>query len=67
MKILIANPGSTSYKCKLYDMQNMRILYQATVERIGEAGGIYSYQRENHDTVTVQQEIPDYFTAINLS
>ncbi len=67
MKILIANPGSTSYKCKLYDMQSMKILYQAAIERIGETGGIYSYQWENNDTVTVQQEIPDYFTAINLT
>ena len=67
MKILIANPGSTSYKCKLYDMQSMKILYQAAIERIGESGGIFSYQRENNDTVIVEQEIPDYFTAINLT
>ena len=67
MKILIANPGSTSYKCKLYDMQSMKILYQAAIERIGETGGIYSYQWGNNDKVTVQQDIPDYFTAINLT
>ena len=36
MKILIANPGSTSYKCKLYDVPGMQVLYQATVERIGD-------------------------------
>ena len=36
MKILIANPGSTSYKCKLYDMNDMKILFQASVERIGD-------------------------------
>ena len=36
MKILIANPGSTSYKCKLYDMADMKVLFQASVERIGD-------------------------------
>jgi acetate kinase len=48
-------------------MQSMKILYQAAIERIGETGGIYSYQWENNDKVTVQQEIPDYFSAINLT
>jgi acetate kinase len=36
MKILIANPGSTSYKCKLYETKNMDVLYKASIERIGD-------------------------------
>ena len=40
MKILIANPGSTSYKCKMYDTSEMRVLFEASVERIGDSEGI---------------------------
>ncbi|MBP1654033.1 MAG: Acetate kinase, partial [Bacteroidetes bacterium] len=40
MKILIANPGSTSYKCKLYESADMAVLFEATVERIGEQDAI---------------------------
>ena len=43
MKVLIANPGSTSYKCKLYETSDMSVLFQATVERIGDLEAIYSY------------------------
>lgn len=67
MKILIANPGSTSYKCKLFDMQDMTILFQATVERIGNIESIYRYQFHKNDEVTIKQSIPDYFAAVNLT
>lgn len=67
MKILIANPGSTSYKCKLYDMDNMNVLFQATVERIGDANGVYSYRFGTGEKKAVAQHIPDYFFAVNLT
>ena len=67
MKILIANPGSTSYKCKLYDALNMDILFQATVERIGYKEGIYSYNFGNNTKRVVKQNIPDYFAAVKLT
>jgi len=68
MKILIANPGSTSYKCKLYDMNDMKILFQASVERIGESGeGIYSYRFNGADKKVLKKQIPDYFSAIELT
>ena len=67
MKILIANPGSTSYKCKLYDSSNMSVLFQATVERIGDKNGIYTYQFENSESVKNELEIPDYFHAVELT
>ena len=67
MKILIANPGSTSYKCKLYDVADMKILFQATVERIGDAQGIYSYQFIADKQYTKEMKIPDYHTAVNLT
>lgn len=67
MKILIANPGSTSYKCKLYDMTNMTVLFQATVERIGDKQGIYSYNFDGEQGKSVKLEIPDYNFAVDLT
>jgi len=67
MKILIANPGSTSYKCKLYDADTMNILFQASVERIGDRVGIYSYNFEGEDIERIEKEIPDYHSAVTLT
>jgi len=67
MKILIANPGSTSYKCKLYDMSTMTILFQAEIERIGDEKARYTYQIIGKQPVTVEQPIPDYHAAVNLT
>ena len=66
MKILIANPGSTSYKCKLYETTDMSILYQATVERIGDEEGIYSYKFDTRQNIE-KMKIPDYYSAVNLT
>ncbi len=67
MKTIIANPGSTSYKCKLYDTDNMDILFEATVERIGSDDGIYSYNFQGSDTQKKTLAIPDYFFAVQLT
>ncbi len=67
MKILIANPGSTSYKCKLYDTSNMDVLFRASVERIGDVEGIYSYNFSNGTKKTANRNIPDYFTAVKTT
>ena len=67
MKILIANPGSTSYKCKLYDTEDNSILFQATIERIGDNEGIYTFQHFGQNKITSHLSIPDYFTAVNLT
>jgi acetate kinase len=67
MKILIANPGSTSYKCKLYDMQGEQILYQAVVEKIGEAQAILSIKNKNEEWQKEIRAIPDYTAAVNLT
>ncbi len=66
MKILIANPGSTSYKCKLFD-NNFNIIYQAAVERIGDKEGIFNYRFGDDDKVTIIKEIKNYYDAINLT
>ena len=67
MKILIANPGSTSYKCKLYDVPGMQVLYQATVERIGENQGIYTFNFSNGEKHSAAIPVPDYTAAVNLT
>jgi acetate kinase len=67
MKVLIANPGSTSYKCKLYDMNQQSILFQASIERIGDKQGRYIHRLGGNDSVTVEKHIPDYPTAVNLT
>jgi len=67
MKILIANPGSTSYKCKMYDMKDMKVLFRATVERIGDSEGIYSYSFSGSETEKQILNVPDYFSAVNLT
>jgi acetate kinase len=67
MNILIANPGSTSYKCKLYDADSMTILFQASIERIGDKIGIYSYNFAGEDKEIIEKEIPDYLSAVTLT
>jgi acetate kinase len=67
MKILIANPGSTSYKCKLFETKNWGVIFQASVERIGEAQGIVSYQFEGKEKFAENRQVPDYAAAVNLT
>ncbi len=81
MKILIANPGSTSYKCKLYDIAEhsisqkhlstgqagMKVIFQANVERIGDKEGIYSYGFNGDEKIVSTLEIPNYTFAVNLT
>ncbi len=67
MRILIANPGSTSYKCKLYNVDDMAVLFQAGVERIGDAGGIYTYAFEDGKEESSTLPIPDYRSAVKLT
>ncbi len=67
MKILIANPGSTSYKCKLFDTTNWEVIFQAGVERIGDAQGIITCQFKGRDKTVENRPVPDYIQAVNLT
>lgn len=67
MKILIANPGSTSYKCKLYNSEDMKVLYRASIERIGDSEGIYSFAFGDGNENKIIKNIPDYYYAVNLT
>ena len=66
MNILIANPGSTSYKCKLIDMDGMQSKFEAEVERIGQKKSIFSYQSDEKEE-TREIPIPDYTKAVKLT
>lgn len=65
MKILVANLGSTSFKYRLFDMADERVLARGGVERIGaararcfvEAGG----KRQEAETA-----VPDHAAAVRL-
>ena len=63
MKILIANPGSTSYKFKLLDTDSGENLFQAIAERIGDAKGIFSHDWGNKNGTGEEMHIPDYYSA----
>ena len=67
MTLLVANPGSTSFKCKLYDLDTMQVLFQANVERIGDKEGIYTFNRASEEKIVVKLPVPDYPAAVNLT
>jgi len=67
VKILIANPGSTSYKCKLLDMDSGESLFQAAVERIGDPEGIFRYKFSSETERETFIPIPNYQAAIKLT
>ncbi|MBN1782666.1 acetate/propionate family kinase [bacterium] len=64
MKILIANPGSTSYKCRCYDMADETLLFQGGVERIGEAESDIFWQFQDQEKQTLRKSVQDYPGAI---
>ncbi len=67
MKILIANPGSTSYKCKFYNAENMEILFQAVVEKIGQSDAIFRYAFKGEKETKNNLEIKDYYSAVDMT
>lgn len=65
MKILVANPGSTSLKFKLYEFPAERIAAQGKIERIGEAAS--PWQITAGGTATSGEEhVPDYAHGVSL-
>jgi acetate kinase len=67
MRILIANPGSTSYKCKLYNVDDMAVLFQANVERIGDKTGLSTWAFEDGVETSSTLPIADYRSAVHLT
>jgi acetate kinase len=63
MKILVANLGSTSFKYRLFDMQQERQLARGGVERIGEpeSRSLVEIDGVSHESV---ESVPDHAVAV---
>jgi acetate kinase len=65
MKILVANLGSTSFKYRLFDMADERVLARGGVERIGSDGSS-GYVQVGSTRAEVRQPVPDHAAAVRL-
>jgi acetate kinase len=66
MKVLVANLGSTSFKYRLFDMADERVLARGGVERIGSAESRYFVEAGGkREEATVSA--PDHAAAVRLS
>ena len=63
-KILVANIGSTSFKFKLYEMPEERVLASGGIERIGAEEGSFKYKIGSAEEVRGTAAFPDYAAAI---
>ena len=65
MKILVANLGSTSFKYRLFDMADERVLARGGVERIG-SDKARCYVTAGAVSEEAQLEAPDHAAAVRL-
>jgi acetate kinase len=65
MKILVANLGSTSFKYRLFDMADERVLARGGVERIGSAKA-RCYVTAGSVSEEAQLAAPDHAAAVRL-
>jgi acetate kinase len=48
-------------------MKSGKVLFQAGIERIGEASGDYSWRFDGDEKIKESRAIPDYFSAVNMT
>ena len=65
MKILVANLGSTSFKYRLFDMDDESQLARGGIDRIGQGEGQCFVEIGEHRD-DVSREIPDHAEAVNI-
>jgi acetate kinase len=65
MKILVANLGSTSFKYRLFDMADERVLARGGVERIGSAKA-HGYVAAGERREEAEFACPDHAVAVQL-
>jgi acetate kinase len=65
MKILVANLGSTSFKYRLFDMADERLIARGGVERIG-AERSRCYAEDGPRKVEEQAAVPDHAVAVRM-
>jgi acetate kinase len=66
MKILIANVGSSSLKCQLFDMPAETVLAKVHVERIGSDKAPVEWSIRSGPTQKVVVPMPDYVSAMQF-
>ncbi len=67
MKVLIANVGSTSFKYKLFEMDDESILARGGAERVRSDRGLFFHQAEGKAEVCLELPLPDHNAAISLT
>jgi len=66
MVILTLNCGSSSVKYQVYDWNEQAVLARGLVERVGTAESFLEHITHRNETFTINREIPDYHTAIQI-
>ncbi len=66
MKMLIANVGSSSFKCQLLDMPAEKQLAKAKVERVKTDNGIITWSIGGGESHRVEMPLPTYGDAISF-
>ena len=66
MKILVLNCGSSSIKYKLYNMDDLSVLAQGGVEKIGLKGSFLKFTLPNDQKVMLEGEILEHRAGIEI-
>ncbi len=65
MRILVANVGSTSYKCRLIDMETEAELAKGGIERVGSPDAVLSYEQGGKTIIDKRiEEVKDHRDAV---
>lgn len=66
MIILTLNCGSSSVKYQVYNWEEQTVLARGLVERVGIAESVLEHTTQRNETLTINREIPDHQTAIQM-
>lgn len=66
MVILTLNCGSSSVKYQVYHWDEKTVLAKGIVERVGSTEAVLEHTTYHNETLTINREIPDHQTAIQM-
>ena len=66
MKVLVVNVGSTSFKCKLFEMDDESVLASGGAECVKSERGLFFYRADGKPEVCLELPLPDHNAAIGL-
>ncbi len=66
MVILTLNCGSSSVKYQVYNWEEKMVLAKGLVERVGTPESVLEHSTYHSETLTINREIPDHETAIQM-